>query len=240
MHLRTYHLDGGRRGATFLFGCLVAATLALSGCRSLENAVAVDLNEPERRHPIHFSRQAERLLVEVPAPRARLDRGQRADVHQFVADFKQQAGAPLRIDVPSGARGHMAVRDALSDVRSVLDEAGVSPELVRLERSPQSRAPYMLRLSYSRPVAVAPQCQDWSEDVGRDREVVHYPNFGCATQRNFARTVVNARDLRVPQTATPRASERRETIWREYRDGQGSAATPDTSTVKPQAPTGAP
>ena len=197
---------------------LIAAS-ALAGCRlGISDEASVRLNTPAKRHPIGFTSRTERLVVEVPTPGARLDRGQRADVHRFLADYKKQATERLHIGAPSGARSHMAVRDALADVRDVMEESGLDPNLVRLERSRRyAGRPHRLELSFRKPVATAPHCPNWTEDLGRDREVGHYPDFGCATQRNFANIVAHSRDLRVPQAPTPGSNQRRATTWRKYK-----------------------
>jgi pilus assembly protein CpaD len=72
-------------------------------------------------------------------------------------------------------------------------------------------------------VAVPPDCDRWPENVGRNEERIPYPNWGCATQRNMAVMVDNARDLRQPQAEDPRSSERRSATWSAY---VGSAPTP--------------
>ena len=65
-------------------------------------------------------------------------------------------------------------------------------------------------------MAVPPPCDDWSRDVGRNEERIPYPNWGCATQRNLALTVDNARDLGQPQPEDPRSGERRSATWSAY------------------------
>src|SRR5205814_239880 len=81
-----------------------------------------------------------------------------------------------------------------------------------------------IKLAYKRPVAVPPQCDDWTRDVGRNEERIPYPNWGCATQHNLALSVDNARDLGQPQGEDPRASERRSVTWSAYVGG-GDAKT---------------
>ena len=76
-------------------------------------------------------------------------------------------------------------------------------------RAPTARPP--IRLAYQRPVAVPPPCDHWTEDVGRNEERIPYPNWGCATQRNLAVMVDNARDLQPAAGGRPalgRAAQR--------------------------------
>ena len=64
-----------------------------------------------------------------------------------------------------------------------------------------------------------PDCPDWSENVGRDPQNMPWPNMGCATQRNLAASVADARDLLGPRGETPRPGERRDVVWGKYIDG---------------------
>ena len=56
-------------------------------------------------------------------------------------------------------------------------------------------------------------------NLAHDPENVAYPNFGCATQRNFAAQLANPGDLVQPRSETARASERRDTVWTKYVKG---------------------
>jgi pilus assembly protein CpaD len=87
---------------------------------------------------------------------------------------------------------------------------------------------------------VPPECGDWHRDVGVERNRVPYPQWGCATQRNFAGMVANSRDLQRPQDEDPRSAERRSQTWSKYiapdqtLAGSGGAdqATKATSSTK--------
>ena len=63
-------------------------------------------------------------------------------------------------------------------------------------------------------------------NVGRNEARIPYPNWGCATQRNLALMVDNARDLQQPQEEDPRSSERRSVTWSAY-VGSSSASGGD-------------
>ena len=104
-------------------------------------------------------------------------------------------------------------------------------------RAPTVRPPS--GLAYQRSVAVPPPCDQWTEDVGRNEARIPYPNWGCATQRNLALMVDNARDLHQPQEEDPRSSERRSVTWSAYvgsssagGDSGGDAKKAPASAVK--------
>jgi pilus assembly protein CpaD len=113
-------------------------------------------------------------------------------------------------------------------------EAGIDYR-VRRGRGHDARAdgPPAIRLAYQRPVAVPPPCDQWTEDVGRNEARIPYPNWGCATQRNLALMVDNARDLQQPQEEDPRSSERRSVTWSSY-VGSGSSSGGDSGGDTPK------
>ncbi len=134
----------------------------------------------------------------------------------------------VAIDYARTATEYMRVQG----IQSLVAEAGIDYR-VRHGNTNAGRAdgPPAIRLAYQRPVAVPPPCDQWTEDVGRNEARIPYPNWGCATQRNLALMVDNARDLQQPQEEDPRSSERRSVTWSAYvgsgssgGDGGGDAA----------------
>ncbi len=89
-------------------------------------------------------------------------------------------------------------------------------------------------------MAVAPTCDKWGENVGRNEERIPYPNFGCASQHNLAIMVDNARDMQRPQGEDPRAGERRNVSWSAYvgqqTGGGDSGGGGDAAAKKPALP----
>ena len=128
---------------------------------------------------------------------------------------------------------------AFEDVRKALRQAGIGADSVLLETyyvNGKRSAP--LRLSFLHYEAKAPDCPDWSENVGRDPQNTAWPNMGCATQRNLAVAVADPRDLMGPRAETPRSSERRDTIWDRYLKGEkvtGAVWGPDERPLSERA-----
>jgi pilus assembly protein CpaD len=174
------------------------------------------LNEPPKRHPIGYAAQTEALLVEVP-PTGGLSANQQADVVRFVDRYRKEGTGRLQLSSPRGAGAHLAASRSVREVESILVDAGIDGDAIQMSRhSISTSAGPAVKLAYDKPVAVPPQCGDWATNLGENRERLPYNNFGCATQRNFALTVANARDLQGPQPETPRSSERRSAAWSEY------------------------
>ena len=181
-------------------------------------------SNPTLGHPIQFIERHEVLDIELPPRQQGLSRNQHVDVYRFGVRYSEQATGPIVVSPPSKRYGD-AHSPALAEVRRVLRQAGVPAE--RIAMGHPGRGP-LVTLAYDRPLAVAPQCGHWPRDVGRERERVLHPDFGCATQRNLAGMVVNARDLMTAQAETPASSERRMRTWSKYVNGDaaGQQAAP--------------
>jgi pilus assembly protein CpaD len=198
-----------------------AVSVALAACEErhprLPDYMAVALNDADARHPIGFEDRREVLHIDVP-PRARgLSDNQFADMHRFVARYKAEGVGRLTVSISRDADGQAGASRALAELARVLRDAAIAPsQVVRTRHSDTHRSRSMVRLSYVTPHAIAPECGHWYRDVARDRERVHYPEFGCATQRNLAGMVANARDLQRPQDEQPRSAERRTQTWSKY------------------------
>jgi pilus assembly protein CpaD len=200
--------------------CVAGLALVLPGCeehRRLEDHMAVALGDPELRHPIRFSERRAVMDIEVPPDAEGLSQSQLVDVYRFLDRYKRESNERLVVSLSGSTRDRAALQRSLDDVQRLVIEAGIDDQKLRPQRHrPIARGIATIRLSYGRPVAVAPLCDHWPEDVGRNEERIPYPNWGCATQRNLAVMVDNGRDLIRPQAEDPRSSERRSVLWSAY------------------------
>jgi pilus assembly protein CpaD len=184
--------------------------------RRLDNAAAVGLSDPELRHAVRFRRRTESLDVEVPAGAEGLSSNQHADVYRFLDRYKHEAVGRLVISVPGAATDRAAIARSVQGIQAHVGAAGIDYRMLRGGRDHRLDGTPAIRLAYQLPAAVPPDCGDWTENVGRNEERIPYPNWGCATQRNVAVMVDNARDLRQPQAEDPRSGERRSASWSAY------------------------
>lgn len=217
--------------------------LTIIGCddHRLSDREALVLNAAETAHPITYQSRVEELTLEIPPHGHGLSQNQYADVYRFVRRFKGESNGHLTVSTPGDARLGGSYGSPLEDIRSALAEADVPGSKVRRSTHARGRGGNgILKLSYTRPLAVPPECGDWHRDVGVERNRVPYPQWGCATQRNFAGMVANSRDLQRPQDEDPRSAERRSQTWSKYiapdqtLAGSGGAdqATKATSSTK--------
>lgn len=191
----------------------------VSGCdsrhRGPDDILAVKLNSPEFSHPIDFTYRAEVLEVEVPDDTEGLSPNQQVDVYRFLERYKREATGRLTISAPSAPRDRASIAHSLKGIQREVADAGIDYRLTRVPRSKKADVP-LIQLAYRRPVALPPTCDHWQENVGRNEPRLPHANFGCATQRNTAVMIDNARDLKRPQSEDPRSSERRSVTWSGY------------------------
>ncbi len=185
----------------------------------LDNRSAAGLSDPELRHPVRFRRHTESLDVEVPPGVEGLSANQHIDVYRFLDRYKHEAVGRLVVSVPSDARDKAAIARSVRDIQEHVVAAGIDYRMRHGRQAHPLNATPAVRLAYRRPVAVPPDCGRWPENLARNGERIPYTNWGCATQRNVAVMVDNARDLRQPQAEDPRSGERRSTTWSAYVGG---------------------
>jgi len=221
----------GRSAAALLAAFLSSA--ALAGCMQSGPRFEAPfmLANPTERHPILVSNTQARLDIPVYAGSYGLTRSQESQLYSFLSDYSRNRGSQLVIMAPLGG-DERATRAVFTDVKRVLRSRGFTENMVALQSySPGYKSAQAIRLSYDRFVAEGPTCPDWSENLAFDPNNMPYPNMGCATQRNLAAQVANPRDLVQPANETPRASERRDTVWDKYVNGEPTGAE-----WRPEAP----
>ena len=218
-----------RAGLRLLTLLLMGTTLG--GClQSPRFQAPFTLANPNERYPIAVKQGETTLDLAVYSRSSGLNPSQRAQLYDFLADYKQQSADQLLIRAPSGGPNETAAMRAYDDVRAAMRHAGIKPSAVAVQpyyAGGDAAAP--LRLSYLKVVAIPPDCPDWSENIARDPQNMPWTNMGCATQRNLAVAVANPQDLVEPRGETPRPSERRDVVWGKYVNGgvTGSGWGPD-------------
>jgi pilus assembly protein CpaD len=223
-------LTRARRPALTLLSVLMIAASAGGCSQGPRFNSPFTLANPNERWPIKVSQGEVTLDLAVYRGTDGLNASQMEQVYDYLRDYKLQGAEKLLIRAPTGGPNEGAARRAYEDVRRAFYRAGLNPREVRLEpyyAAGDPEAP--LRLSYLEFVAKGPDCPDWSENLARDPNNMPWPNMGCAGQRNLAAMVANPEDLLHPRGERPRPSERRQTVWGKYINGDmtGSKWSPN-------------
>ncbi|HXW26041.1 MAG TPA: CpaD family pilus assembly protein [Xanthobacteraceae bacterium] len=229
-----------RRIRTGALCALAIAAAALAGCSTYRTVVDDYPEDARIRHPISIREGDRTLELFVGVSRGGLTPTQQADVLAFAHAWRREASGGILIDVPSGTPNARAALGAAGEVRSILANAGVSPQAVATRRyRPATPIKFAtLRVSYPKMIAEAGPCGLWPKDLGpsidgTDASNHAYWNFGCTAQRNLAAMVDNPADLVEPRGETPAYAARRVFVLDKYRKGEPTATrNPDADKAK--------
>lgn len=218
----------GKSGATLLAVSVVA--LAMVGCKHTDDPTQVagwTLVDPAQRHPILVSQEPTDHIIRVANGSIGLTPAQRAELIDFVNRYRatDAGNSRLVVSVPSGAANEVSAMNSVLEVRNLLAEYGFSESSISVEAyEAEGAGQPPIRVSYLRYVAQPPECGDWSTNLAYEPTNLPYPNFGCATQRNFGAQIANPADLLGPRSETARSSERRDQVWSKYIRGEPTGA----------------
>ncbi len=207
--------------------------LTLAGCRPGEEATGQvagwTLVEAAHRHPIVVTQHPAHLTVRVVRGSPGLSPHQRSEVLGYLNHYRSGDGnGRLTISVPNGSPNEVAAMNAVSDLRLLLSDYGLDERRVLIQPYHSAREPQPpIRISFDRLIAEGPTCGNWSANVADDGRNLPYPNFGCATQRNFASQIANPADLLGPRTMTPAIAERRDSVWEKFVKGESTITKKD-------------
>lgn len=211
----------------------LTASAALTGCRddAGDDPIAGwSTIDPMVNHPIAVGARPYRLALELPEGDAGLTRQQADDARRFFRRYRLQGETVLAIDMPEHARGSRA--DA--ELQAILASEAVPPHDVQYATSDKYGAADSIAMAFETGyVAHPPECGYWPDNLSENRDNTPYWNFGCAQSRNLAMMVANPNDLIGPRRSTPRASDRRDVVWRKYIGGEETSAS--TSEVEQAA-----
>lgn len=205
----------------------LAVTVAACKHDSRPEVAGWTLIDHAQRHPIVVSQQPSTLAIKVARGSQGLSPHQRAQVIGFVEKYRatDAGNSRLVISAPSGSANEVASMQAVAEIRHIMREAGFDDASIMVEAVGGDRdAQPPVRVSYLRYVAQAPECGTWPTNLADDRRNLPYPNFGCATQRNFASQIANPADLLGPRTETARSGERRTVTWDKFTKGESTVA----------------
>lgn len=212
----------------------LSLSLALSACGGF-NGIEEAQYDASRMHPISVDTDVISMMLDIPLDKVALSVSDKAAISAFAATYKQRGHGPLSISAPSGSPNERAAINIVAELRAGLDAVGIPDASLAYAAYRASReninAPIVL--SYSRYVATASPCGNWTMNYGHNPNNINSPNLGCATQNNLAAMLADPADLVTPRDMTPSDANRRSTVLEKYRAGE------DTATVKSEEDSGA-
>jgi len=196
--------------------CAAFAALLISACASPVNGPEDAIPYTER-FPIAVEPQMETLRVPYDAARADIDQAGSAELQRFAREYLESGSGTIGIVAP---RRSPEVSNTIADR---LVSLGIPRSRITIGGEGSLTADE-IRITYIRYHALAPQCGDWSANLGYTAANKTAPNFGCATQHNLAVMVADPRDLATPKPLDPEDIQRRLTVLDKYRKGETTVA----------------
>ena len=202
---------------------VIAAGGMTSGCLPLFKTEK-DVYDVQKMHPITVNPDTASMSIPVADGLNGLSAESKRDVRAFLAVYKARGHGPLTVARPAGSQNEKRAGHVADDVLRLASEIGVNP----VDILPQSynaasagnAAP--VTLSFTRFVASASPCGDWSHNANQSLRNTEMPDFGCSTQNNLAASLEDPGDLVAPRGMTPSDAERRATMFSKYRKGEST------------------
>jgi pilus assembly protein CpaD len=213
---------------TFKIALLSAAALAAAGCAGGPFNGAQHAQTIAETHPIAVDSQVVTLTISVDATTTDLSTLDKARLRAFTDSYLTNGHGPLTVTGPSGAGNDLDGHEASADIRRALNDAGVPWSAIHgaTYRAGAGSGEDLI-LSFTRYVATASPCGDWSGTRMREFRNLRTPNMGCATMNNLAAMIADPHDLVASSETDPRDGE---TVVRAiglYRAGQVTSSQVD-------------
>lgn len=205
---------------------LAALLLAFStsACSTLMKTEA-ETRTVEERHPITVDSETASLALAVPGGMAGMTAQMQAEARAFMAVYKARGHGPLTISAPVGSPNAKSAARVAAEARSLAGKEGLLGDTVVSQTynvsAEEPAAPVLL--SFTRFVATASPCGDWSHNAGTSLRNNPMPDFGCSTQNNLAAMLEDPHDLVAPRAMAPADAERRAAVFDKYRKGEPTA-----------------
>ncbi len=207
-------------------GILAAGTLVACATPSASTGPVIFSNK------IQVAESIERLELYTRPNGLDLSARDQAAVNQFLQSYRQSGNGPIYLNIPSNAASGLGVQQAQALIRQNLAVLGLSNtgmQTGQYQASYGSPAPVIV--SYRTLKTVPADCRQLG-DVTDTYNNQTSDNFGCFHSANLAAMIGDPRQLLDPYEMTIPDSQRRQTVYDRYIEGENTASTqPDRQQV---------
>lgn len=205
---------------------LYAATLAACATPTASTGPIIFNNK------IQVAESIERLELYTRPNGLELSARDQVAVNQFLQSYRNSGNGPIYLNIPSSAASGLGVRQAQALIRQNLSGLGLSGESMQ---TGQYQAPYgspaPVVVSYRTLKTVPKDCRQLG-DATDTFSNQPYDSFGCFHSANLAAMIADPRQLLEPYDMTIPDSQRRQTVYDKYIQGENPASTqPDRQQV---------
>jgi len=212
--------------ANAIGGTLIAVTMAACSTPTASTGPSVFNNK------IQVAESIERLELYTRPNGLELSARDQVAVNQFLQSYRQSGNGPIYLNIPSNAASGIGVQQAKSLIRqnlSVLGLGGAAMQTGQYQTANGNPAPVVV--SYRTLKTVPRDCRQLG-DTSDTYANQPYDNFGCFHTANLAAMIGDPRQLLEPYDMTIPDSQRRQTVYDKYINGENTASTqPDRQQI---------
>lgn len=207
---------------------LLGAAAALAACATPTASTGPSVFNNQ----IQVAESIERLELYTRPNGLELSARDQVAVSQFLQSYGHRGNGPLYINIPNSSVSGLGAQQAQAVIRQSLAGVGLGGAAVQTgEYQAAYGSPAPVIVSY-RTLKTVPQDCRQQGDVTDTFSNQPYDNFGCFHAANLAAMIGDPRQLIAPYDMTIPNSQRRQTIYDKYIEGENPASTqPDRQQV---------
>lgn len=181
---------------------------------------------------VQVAESIERLELYTRPNGLELSARDKAAVDLFLQSYGRRGNGPLYVNLPANAQSGLGVQQAQSLIRQSLSVNGLGRASVQTGQYQTAYGtPAPVVLSY-RTLRTVPQDCRFSGDLSDTYNNQPYDSFGCSQAANLAAMIGDPRQLLDPYEMTISDSQRRQTVYDRYIEGENPASTqPDRQQI---------
>ena len=216
---------------TLLTAAALGTVVFLSACQSNGAPSHVPASyfngTPLDRHQIGVTQHTEYLEVVMDPRDTQLRLGELSKVRSFLDQYADVGHGPLVVSMPKHAENPQLAVGAVSEIRQLAWEAGISYEaMLGAAYDASGRAKTPIVMAFRTYKAVAPECQSLAElDLSDGTSNSDLPTLGCAIRTNMAAMIAEPADLLGGRELSEGDKVRRATQLQLWQQGQATAAS---------------
>lgn len=173
---------------------------------------------------VQVAESVERLELYTRPNGLELSSRDQAAVHQFLQSYGRRGSGPLYINVPATAAGGLGAQDAQALIRQNLSVMGLGRASVQTGQYQVAyNSPAPVVVSYRTLKTIPQDCRNLG-NVADTYTNQPYDSFGCFHAANLAAMIGDPRQLIEPYDITVPDSQRRQTVYDKYIQGENTAS----------------
>ena len=200
-------------------GTLAAITIAACATPAPSTGPVIFNNK------IQVAESIERLELYTRPNGLELSARDQAAVSQFLQAYRQRGDGPIYLNIPSNASSGLGVQQAQALIRQNLSGLGLGSSAMQTGQYQVAYgSPAPVVVSYRTLKTVPQDCRQLGS-ITETYANQPYDSFGCFNSANLAAMIGDPRQLLEPYELSIPDSQRRQTVYDRYIDGENTAST---------------